>query len=147
MLKKWSPSFVDRLRLRKKTFHPLVCSGSVVKTDGTYYVDLTAFRGLFYLNLVGWVQLLYVDFYDNQEAWFRGKQVLDIGCNIGDIFKVHSFSLGTHRRRIYTEDKGKVVAAVWGTEFIPFLAMLAVFHQDDMKKRMNILFFNSSRKL
>ena len=42
-----------------------------------------------------------------------------------------------HRRRIYTEEKAKVVAAVWGTECIQFLATLAVLHQDDMKKRMN----------
>ena len=41
-----------------------------------------------------------------------------------------------HRRRIYTEEKAKVVAAVWGTEFIQFLAALAVLHQDDKKKRM-----------
>ena len=41
-----------------------------------------------------------------------------------------------HRRRIYTEDKAKVVSAVWRAEFIPFLAVLAVLHQDDMKKRM-----------
>ena len=29
-----------------------------------------------------------------------------------------------HRRRIYTEEKAKVVTAVWGTECIPFLAAL-----------------------
>ena len=33
----------------------------------------------------------------------------------------------THRRRIQTEEKAKVVAAFWGTEF---LAALAVFHLD-----------------
>ena len=27
-----------------------------------------------------------------------------------------------HRRRIYTEEKAKVVATVWGTEHIQFLA-------------------------
>ena len=42
----------------------------------------------------------------------------------------------THRRRIKTEEKAKVVAAIWGTEFIQLLAALGVFHQDDMKKRM-----------
>ena len=45
-----------------------------------------------------------------------------------------------HRRRIctiYTEEKAKVVAAVWGTEFIKFFTTLAILHQDDMKKRMN----------
>ena len=31
-----------------------------------------------------------------------------------------------HRRRINTEENAKVVAAVWGTEFIKFLAALAV---------------------
>ena len=39
-----------------------------------------------------------------------------------------------HRRRIKTEEKAKVITAVWGTELIKFLAMLAVFHQDDLKK-------------
>ena len=43
-----------------------------------------------------------------------------------------------HRSRNYTEDKAKVVAAVWGTECIKFLATLAVvLHQDDAKKRMH----------
>ena len=30
-----------------------------------------------------------------------------------------------HRKRIKTEEKAKVVAAVWGTELIQFLAALA----------------------
>ena len=30
------------------------------------------------------------------------------------------------RRRIYTDEKAKVVAAVWGTEFIQLLAILCV---------------------
>ena len=42
-----------------------------------------------------------------------------------------------HRRRIKTEEKAKVVAGVWGTKFIKFLAALAIFHQDDLKKRVN----------
>ena len=33
-----------------------------------------------------------------------------------------------HRRRINTEEKTKVVAAVWGTDFIKFLATLAIVH-------------------
>ena len=32
------------------------------------------------------------------------------------------------RRWINAEEKGKDVAAVWGTEFNPFLAMLVVLH-------------------
>ena len=35
------------------------------------------------------------------------------------------------RRRIYTEEKEKVVAAVWGTELIQFIAALAILYQDD----------------
>ena len=44
-----------------------------------------------------------------------------------------------HRRRVYTEEKAKVVAAVWGTELLQLLATLAVLHQNenDMKKRMS----------
>ena len=38
------------------------------------------------------------------------------------------------RRRIKTEEKAKIVAAVWGTEFIQFLAAKAVLHQDDLEK-------------
>ena len=35
----------------------------------------------------------------------------------------------SHRRRINTEEKVKVVfAANWGTEFIQFLAKLAILH-------------------
>ena len=34
---------------------------------------------------------------------------------------------------MYTEEKAKVVAAVWRTEFVKFLANL---HQDDIKKQI-----------
>ena len=37
----------------------------------------------------------------------------------------------------HTEDKAKVVAVVWGTEFIQFLAALTIFHQGDFKYRKN----------
>ena len=50
-----------------------------------------------------------------------------------------------HTARIYTEEKAKVVAAVCGTEFYSFPAVLPhddmkkkdELHQDEMKKRMN----------
>ena len=35
-----------------------------------------------------------------------------------------------------TEEKAKVVAAVWGMELIQFHAPLQIQHQDDLKKRM-----------
>ena len=38
----------------------------------------------------------------------------------------------SQRRKINTEEKAKVVAAVWETELIQFLAVLAVLHQDGM---------------
>ena len=34
-----------------------------------------------------------------------------------------------HIRRINTEEKAKVIAAVWGTEFIQFLAALTIFNR------------------
>ena len=43
---------------------------------------------------------------------------------------------GLHHRRIKNTEE-KVVAAVWGTVFIQFLAALAVFNSDDLKNRMN----------
>ena len=73
----------------------------------------------------------------------RGKVTINSCCCCGSCFKavvaaaiVHPVDR-KHIGRIYTEEKAKVVAAAWGTEFILFLAALAVLHQDDMKKRMN----------
>ena len=45
-----------------------------------------------------------------------------------------------HSRRIYTEQKAKVVVAVLGTECIQILVALAILHQDDLKNRMNSSF-------
>ena len=33
-----------------------------------------------------------------------------------------------HSRRIKTEEKAEVIAAVWGTDLIPFLAALTILH-------------------
>ena len=63
---------------------------------------------------------------------------------------------GHHRREIDTEEKVKVVAAAWWTEFNKILAALDVLPQyameermnctrDDMKKRMNSS-FSSNRQ-
>ena len=41
----------------------------------------------------------------------------------------------SQRRKINTEEKAKVVAAVWETELIQFLAALGIFHQDDFKAK------------
>ena len=40
-------------------------------------------------------------------------------------------------RSIYRYIEEKAKAVVWGTEFIQFLAALAILHQDYMKPRMN----------
>ena len=40
-----------------------------------------------------------------------------------------------HRRKMKTEEKAKVVAAVWGMELIQFLAALDIFHQDDFEEK------------
>ena len=39
-------------------------------------------------------------------------------------------------RRIYTEEKAKVVAASCGTEFLQFLARLAILYQDELKNKL-----------
>ena len=39
-----------------------------------------------------------------------------------------------YRRRIKTEEKAKVVDAVWRTELIKFFAALAVLLKDDFKE-------------
>ena len=49
-----------------------------------------------------------------------------------------------HRRRINTEEKAKVVAAVLGAEFIKFLAALAILPRTILKNRMNSFFYFKS---
>ena len=46
---------------------------------------------------------------------------------------LHNGALGG--RRIKTEEKAKVVAAVRGTEFIQLLATRAISHQDDFEEK------------
>ena len=42
-----------------------------------------------------------------------------------------------HRRRLDREAKAKVVASVWGADFVQFLAALAVLPRSIWKKRFN----------
>ena len=53
---------------------------------------------------------------------------------------VNFFMHKEHRRRIELEDKAKVVVSVWGTEFVQFLAALAVLPRSTWKNRMNSTF-------
>ena len=46
---------------------------------------------------------------------------------------IHMFESCCHKRRIYTEEKAKIVAAVWGTEFFQFLAATVILQQNDLK--------------
>ena len=48
-------------------------------------------------------------------------------------------------RRIFTEEKAKVVAISWGTEFIQFFAALAILHQDELKNRTICAFYSLTR--
>ena len=49
----------------------------------------------------------------------------DSNSRLGDRRQVLSYTIEEGK---YTEEKAKVVAAVWGTDFIQFLAALAVEH-------------------
>ena len=52
---------------------------------------------------------------------------------------------GDHRRRIYTDEKTKVVAVSWVIKLLQFLSELAILHKDELKNRLICtLFFNSS---
>ena len=46
-------------------------------------------------------------------------------------------NITNHRGRMEREAKAKVVAPVWGAEFIQFLGALAVFPRSIWKKRLN----------
>ena len=52
----------------------------------------------------------------------------------------------SHRRRMETEEKSKVVASVWGADFIQFLAALAVLPRWIWKKRISSTFAFKSTK-
>ena len=55
------------------------------------------------------------------------------------------FAPQSHRRRMKTEEKAKVVASVGEEEFVQFLAVLAVMPRTILKNRMNSSFsFKSS---
>ena len=41
-----------------------------------------------------------------------------------------------HRRRIKTEGKAKVVAAVWEKELVQFLSALDIFHQGNFEEKV-----------
>ena len=58
-------------------------------------------------------------------------------AGVGDARLLGQAHLYTHRRRIKTELKANVVAALWEAEFIKFLAALAVLHCHESKNRMN----------
>ena len=55
-----------------------------------------------------------------EKAGLKGVITLDLR---------HDYKCPNHRRRISTEEKAMVVAAVGGKEFIQFLAALAILHQ------------------
>ena len=54
-----------------------------------------------------------------------------------DLLKIWFYMYWAHLRRIKTEEKAKVDAAVWGTELIQVLAALAILHQDYLRKGKN----------
>ena len=54
----------------------------------------------------------------------------------GNIFALLHKGQG-HRRRMETEEKAKVLASVWGTEFIKFVATLAILPRSIWKNRTN----------
>ena len=63
----------------------------------------------------------------------------DINLIVTALIIIHPCFLKTvplnHWRSIKIEEMAKVVAPVWGTESIQFLAALAIFHQDDFEEK------------
>ena len=68
-------------------------------------------RGLGVIVMLGYV------IFRQMDHCIRGEQWQDIA---------YMFIYQNHRRIINTEEKAKVVAAVWGIKFIHFLAALAI---------------------
>ena len=59
--------------------------------------------------------------------------------NLGRKYKIYRpvpYRGGISENKKQTEEKAKVVAAVWGTEFIQFHAALQIYYQVDLNKRL-----------
>ena len=74
-----------------------------------------------------------------------GKGGLYVGCTQYCMYMRSGVESINHKckklkRRIFNEENANIVAAVCGTEFLQFLAMLAILHPEDMKNTMNSLF-------
>ena len=46
---------------------------------------------------------------------------------------------GAQKKDIHRREGKGIVASSWGTEFIQFLAALAILHQDELKNRLNCI--------
>ena len=46
----------------------------------------------------------------------------------------HNTERFQNRRRLNTEEKAQVIAAVWGTEFTQFIVALAILNKEDFKE-------------
>ena len=55
-------------------------------------------------------------------------------CELSEAHTEHNTERFQNRRRLNTEEKAQVIAAVWGTEFSQFLVALAILHLDDFKE-------------
>ena len=66
-------------------------------------------------------------------------QITTVHCTvvICTVYTVLGLVLTSHKRRMGTEAKAKVVASIWGAKFVKFLAALAVLPRSIRKNRMN----------
>ena len=105
------------------TLHPLYIthlSTSLIDPYGLHHFVPSAFQILPLCNTISSVYLttaVSISVYIILKRWKKLKGSIS---NNSDFFR--------HRRRIKTEEKAKVVASVWGEEFIQFIATLAVLH-------------------
>ena len=76
-----------------------------------------------------YVTLIGISYTLSAKRW-RAKTYSDRLTSSGEPNFTYSMQ---HRRRIYTEEKSKFVAASWRTELLQFLAALAILHQDILK--------------
>ena len=75
--------------------------------------------------------------YDFQKVYFQNFISVNLnyypvsaGINYESLIRIRILR-ERQRRRIKTKEEAKVVTAIWGTEF---LVVLAIFHQNDLKK-------------
>ena len=106
-----------------------------------HFSSIPIFRTSTFTNTNTYILYLFVRFTKKRVKGGKGSTTLALTPTQDSVALYQCIGSSTpliHRRRIKTEEKAiMVVAAAWEAELSPFLAVLAILHQDDLKNMIN----------